>query len=133
LTPEKIAGKWKQITDFSGETTHPESPAEATSMLMKGAAAQKSKKAAPGGASGNKVLEKAQSIKVPPAEFKYDNQEGMISLWTILLMYSYLVQSWTGCQERRFEMGLRRFKQLRSSPHLWRRSSISSSKWLPTS
>jgi hypothetical protein len=83
LTPEKIAGKWKQITDFSGETTHPESPAEATSMLMKGAAAQKSKKAAPGGASGNKVLEKAQSIKVPPAEFKYDNQEGMISFWTI--------------------------------------------------
>ena len=44
-------------------------------MLMKGAAAQKSKNAA--SASGNKVLEKAQNIKVPPAEYKYDNQEGM--------------------------------------------------------
>lgn len=77
LTPEMIAGKWKKITDFSGETTHPESPAEATSLLMKGLAAQKAKSAAPaGGASGNKVLQKAQSIRVPPAEFKYDNQEG---------------------------------------------------------
>ena len=75
LTPEKIAGKWKQITDFSGNTTHPESPAEATSMLMKGAAAQKPQKAA----SGNKVLEKAQSIKVAPGEYKYDNQEGNVS------------------------------------------------------
>lgn len=44
-------------------------------MLMKGAAAQKSKNSAP--ASGNKVLEKAQSIKVAPADFKYDYQEGM--------------------------------------------------------
>lgn len=78
LTPEKIAGKWKEITDFSGNTTHPESAAEATSMLMKGAAAQKSKEAA-GGAAGNEVLEKAKSMKIPPGEYTYDNQEGMIS------------------------------------------------------
>jgi hypothetical protein len=82
LTPEKIAGRWKEITDFSSNTTHPETTAEATSMLMKGAAAQKSKKSAP--ASGNKVLEKAQSIKVAPADFKYDNQEGIPPLRSFL-------------------------------------------------
>jgi hypothetical protein len=79
LTPEDIAGEWKKITDFSGKTTHPESPAEATSMLMEGAVSQKSSKAAPSkGASGNQVLEKAQSIKVQPGEYKYDNQEGIL-------------------------------------------------------
>lgn len=81
LTPEDIAGKWKQITDFSGKTTHPDSPAEATAMLMEGAIAKRPAKAAPSGAvSGNKVLEKAQNIKVPPGEYKYDNQEGTQSL-----------------------------------------------------
>ena len=77
LTPEAIAGKWKQITDFSGKTTHPESPAEATAMLMEGAIIQRPSKAAPAkGASANKALEKAQGIKIPPCEYKYDNQEG---------------------------------------------------------
>ena len=77
LTPEDIAGKWNRITDFSGKTTHPDSPAEATAMLMEGAIAKRPAKAAStGGASGNKVLEKAQSIKVPPGEYTYDNQEG---------------------------------------------------------
>jgi len=74
LTPEDIAGQWKKITDFSGKTTHPDSPAEATAMLMEGAIANRPAKAAPQG--GNKVLEKAQSIKVPSGEYTYDNQEG---------------------------------------------------------
>jgi hypothetical protein len=74
LTPEDVAGKWKQITDFSSGTTHPDSPAEATSLLMEGA---KKAKAAEGKRfSGNKVLEKAQAIKITPGEYKYDNQEG---------------------------------------------------------
>ena len=76
LTPEDIAGKWKQITDFSGKTTHPDSPAEATAMLMEGALAKRPAKAASSSASGNKVLEKAQSIKPSLGEYKYDNQEG---------------------------------------------------------
>jgi len=77
LTPEDIAGRWKEITDFSSGTTHPDSPAEATSLLMQGA--QKAKAAASKGSSGSKVLEKAQSIKIPPGEYKYDNQEGAFS------------------------------------------------------
>jgi len=80
LTPEDIAGKWKEITDFSRNTTHPDSPAESTSMLMAGIkAARESNNAAAKGASRNKVLEKAQSIKIPPGEYKYDNQEGIES------------------------------------------------------
>jgi multifunctional beta-oxidation protein len=92
LTPEAIASKWKQITDFSGKTTHPESPAEATSMLMQGAVAQRPAK--PGsakGASGNKVLEKAQSVKVSPGEYKYDNQEGSyleIIFLSVVILYN---------------------------------------------
>jgi hypothetical protein len=74
LTPEDVAGHWKQITDFSSGTTHPDSPAEATSLLMEGA--KKAKAASAKGASGNKVLEKAQGVKIAPGEFKYDNQEG---------------------------------------------------------
>jgi hypothetical protein len=79
LTPEDIAGKWKQIADFSGKTTHPESPAEAVSMLLAGASLQRPTKAAPTqGASGNKVLEKARSVKIPLREYKYDSQEGVV-------------------------------------------------------
>jgi len=93
LTPEDIAGKWKQITDFSGKTTHPDSPAEATAMLMEGAIAKRPAKAAPtGGASGNKVLEKAQSIKAPPGEYKYDNQEGMQFFRKVPNLKSHFVQ-----------------------------------------
>jgi hypothetical protein len=92
LTPEAIASKWKQITDFSGKTTHPESPAEATSMLMQGAVTQRpAKSGSAKGASGNKVLEKAQSVKVPPGEYKYDNQEGSY-LQIIFLICSHFVQ-----------------------------------------
>jgi len=82
LTPEDIAGKWSEITDFSHNTTHPDSPAESTSMLMAGIkAARESNKAAAGNnTSGNSVLEKAKSIKIPPGEFKYDNQEGLTRL-----------------------------------------------------
>jgi multifunctional beta-oxidation protein len=74
LTPEDIASRWNEITDFSSGSTHPDSPADATSFLMQGA--QKANAAATKGASGNKVLEKAQSIKISPGEYKYDNQEG---------------------------------------------------------
>ena len=78
LTPEDIAGKWKQITNFNSKTTHPESPNESVSMLLAGAALQRpTKAAATQGASGNKVLDKAQSIKLPIGEYKYDNQEGV--------------------------------------------------------
>jgi hypothetical protein len=78
LTPEDVAGRWKDIIDFSHNTTHPDSPAEATSMLMEGAKVQRPQKAAPAkGASGNAVLEKAQTIKAPAGEYKYDNQEGI--------------------------------------------------------
>jgi hypothetical protein len=76
LTPEDVAGRWKDIVDFSSNTTHPDSPAEATSMLMEGVKAQRPQKAGTKAASGNAVLEKAQSIKVPEGEYKYDNQEG---------------------------------------------------------
>jgi len=108
LTPEDIAGKWKQITDFGANTTHPDSPAEATSMLMQGAGAQRPKKAAPSkSVSGNQVLEKAQSIKVPPGEYKYDSQEGILFCLK-LFIHSHFVQLGTWSQENRFEMGLRR-------------------------
>jgi hypothetical protein len=72
LTPEAIAGAWKEITDFSSNTTHPESPAEATSLLLQsvGKALQTPK-------GGNKVLEKAQSVQIKPVEYKYDNLEGI--------------------------------------------------------
>jgi len=77
LTPEDIAGKWKQISDFSGKTTHPESPAQATSMLMEGAVIQRPTKSVPAkGTLGNRALEKAKSIKVRPGEYKYDSHEG---------------------------------------------------------
>ena len=75
LTPEAIAGKWKEINDFSGNTTHPESPAEAMSLLIQAAAAKRPAKAMPA-KGGNKILEKAQSIKISPVVYKYDNQEG---------------------------------------------------------
>jgi hypothetical protein len=78
LTPEDIASKWTQITDFTRNTTHPESPAEATSLLMDGIKAAKASAAK--GPSGNDVLAKAQAIKIPPGEFKYDNQEGKLDL-----------------------------------------------------
>jgi hypothetical protein len=84
LTPEAIAGRWKQITDFSGKTTHPESPAEATAMLMEGAVIQRPSKTVPAkGASGNKALEKAQSIKIAPTKYKYDSQEGTVPFGSI--------------------------------------------------
>jgi hypothetical protein len=87
LTPEDIASKWKQITDFSGKTTHPESPGESVSMLLAGLALQRPTKAAPTqGASGNKVLEKAQSIKIPIGEYKYDSQEGKSSHGDLLTL-----------------------------------------------
>jgi multifunctional beta-oxidation protein len=75
LTPEAIAARWKEVTDFSRNTTHPESTAEAASSLMAGAKAARANSAK--GPSGNKVLEKAQSIKIPLGEYKYDSQEGL--------------------------------------------------------
>ena len=48
-------------------------------MLMQGAAVQRPAKVAPTkSGSGNTVLEKAQSVKVAPGEYKYDNQEGIL-------------------------------------------------------
>jgi hypothetical protein len=56
--------------------------------------AKKAKAASAKGASGNKVLEKAQAVKIAPGEYKYDNQEGRLSqdaLLTLQLFYTIWV------------------------------------------
>ena len=91
LTPEDIAGAWKRITDFSSNTTHPESTAEATTLLMQEAGPRSSSKPAPSKVGlRNPVLEKVQSVQMEQGEYAYDNQEGISSIYSsnIVILYN---------------------------------------------